>query len=131
MTVRAMDCDGANARRNSSVASVSRSGSSIRRCRSCGCADNQTNVDPVSDVVVSTPPAISRNTTDTSSSSVNGRPSGRVAATRVLTAPSAGRARRSASSSRMRTSNAPNASPPRRARSLPATAAKMSCTGLA
>ena len=58
--VLAIDWDGAKTRRNSSVAFSSRSGCEISRCRSEGCLASQTSVDPVSDVVVSTPPATSR-----------------------------------------------------------------------
>ena len=128
-TVRAIDCEGANLRRNSSVAMSSSSGSRISRSRSCGFALRCTSVDPVRDVVVSTPPAISRNITDTRSSSVNGCPAGSTCATRWDITSSVGSARRAVSSSRIRPSNQPSASPPLRARSLPGAAEKMSCTG--
>jgi hypothetical protein len=53
-------------------------------------------------VVVSTPPAMSRPITDTSSSSPNSLPSARRPATSVLTPSGLGSDRRSAISSRMR-----------------------------
>jgi len=80
----------------------------------------------VSDVVVSTPPAISSPMTETSSSSLNAEPSTRRPATISLTASARGSSWRSRISSRMRWSMKARPAAPRIARSLPATAAKMS-----